>query len=85
MIDQLVWIIGVPVIIALVIVVIRRAVALKAAIREHFEEEASGVIKDPYAQMAAAASVQQALDETKERSRQAKQLLSIRRKRPDGK
>jgi len=79
MLDQLVWIIGVPIIIALVIMIVRRVIALNAAIREQFEENAKGV-KDPYAKMAAAANVQAAIDEEIRRSRQAKEMLRLGRK-----
>ena len=76
MIDALVWVIGIPIIIVLAIQIVRKVIVLKAAIREHFEEEATGV-KDPYAQMAALANVQQALDEERKRSREAKQLMRL--------
>ena len=79
MVDQLVWIIGVPIIIILVIMIVRRVIALNAAIREQFEENAKGV-KDPYAKMAAVANVQAAIDEEMRRSRQAKELLRLGRK-----
>lgn len=80
MIDLLVWIAGVPIIVVLVISVIRRAIALKAEIRKHFDEEARGV-KDPYSQMAAMANVQQAIDDERRRARQANELLRPGRKK----
>ena len=74
MIDNLVWIIGVPVIVVLIVLVIRRAIALKAAIAQHFEDEENGP-KDPYAQMAAAMNVQAAIEAERRRAKQARQLL----------
>ena len=79
MLHSIAWLAGIPIIAILVVVVMRRAKAVNAAIAQHFEEEASGV-KDPYAQMAAALNVQQALDEELRRSREAKRLLSRQRK-----
>ncbi|MDR3708666.1 MAG: hypothetical protein P4L33_10215 [Capsulimonadaceae bacterium] len=84
MIDYLVWIVGVPIIVGLAVLAVRRAIALKEAIRKHFEDEASG-IKDPYAAMAAVLNVQQAIDEEKRRSHQANELLRAGKKHSESK
>jgi hypothetical protein len=74
--DTFAWIVGTPIVVALTVLAVRRAIALKAAIKQHFEDEANGP-KDPYAQMAAAMAVQQAIEDEKRRSRDAKSLLRV--------
>ena len=80
--DTLSWIIGTPIIIGLAVLVVKRIRQVNEAVRQHLENP--GPI-DPYASMAAMANVQQAIDEEKRRSAQAKALLQTvkRNKRKD--
>jgi hypothetical protein len=66
--DTLYWIIGTPIIIALAVNAVIRARKLSKAIREHLEEEQTGV-KDPYAQMAALMAVRDAIEKEKKHKR----------------
>ena len=75
MVERLVYVVGIPIVIVLAVMAVRKAIALKEAIRRHFEDEESGGVKDPYAMMAAAMTVQRAIDDEMRRSREAKKLM----------
>jgi len=69
-----IYIVGVPIIIALLISVVMRARALNAKIREHIEQEATHPA-DPCEQMQAMARVEEALRQQKDMQKQSKDLL----------
>ncbi|HEY3331493.1 MAG TPA: hypothetical protein VGK19_15795 [Capsulimonadaceae bacterium] len=74
MTDTIAYIVGIPIIIVLLVMIVRRARQVNEAVREHLDQQ--GPV-DPYANMAAMANVQQAIDDEKRRSRQAKELLKL--------
>lgn len=84
MADYLVYIVGIPIIIALLITVVIRVRALNARIRQHFEDEANGVV-DPYEQMATLARVEEAIQQHRKFREEAKKLLGVGRKSPPDK
>ena len=69
-----VYVVGCPIIVYLLIAIVLKMIGLNRRIREHFEEEASGP-KDPYADMLALAQVEEALQKQKKLQQQSKELL----------
>ena len=69
-----VYVIGCPIIVYLLVLIVLKVKALNQRIRQYFEEEASGP-KDPYADMIALAQVEDALQKQKKLQQQSKALI----------